>query len=166
LCWIVLLALAGLLAGCGYTLGPTNHMTAGARSLGIRPFVNNTHEPRLTEYLAMSLRRQVQVDGTFHLETAGSPDIWVTGEIKKYDRTPLSYATNDILTPQEYVLGMDTHVVAREASTGRVVYDQVIHGTSYLRIGEDLAAAEREAIPVLTDVVARTTVDQLADGKW
>ena len=114
----------------------------------------------------MSLRREVQVDGTFRLETSGSPDIWVTGEITKYQRSALSYTTNDILTPQEYVLGLDTHVVARESATGRVVFDQVIRGTTFLRIGTDLGASEREAIPVLADDVAKTTVSQLADGKW
>jgi len=160
------LALAGVMAGCGYTLGPTNGMTAGARSVGIRPFVNKTHEPRITEYLAMSLRREVQVDGTFRLQTSGAPDILVTGEITRFQRSGLSYTTNDILTPQEYVLGLDTHVIARETSSGRVVFDQVIRGSTFLRIGNDLGSSEREAIPVLTDNVARATINQLADGKW
>jgi hypothetical protein len=155
------------LAGCaGYKLGPSNGAVAGGKSVAIRPFVNKTHEPRITEYLAMSLRRELQVEGTFRLETAGSPDIILSGEITRFQRSGLSYATNDILTPQEYVLGLDAHVVARDAGTGRVLLDRQIHGQTFLRIGNDLGSSEREAIPVLTDDLARTTIDQLADGSW
>src|SRR6185369_17073313 len=44
----LLCLLAALLAGCaGYRLGPTGGQTAGARSVQINPFVNQTIEPRL-----------------------------------------------------------------------------------------------------------------------
>jgi hypothetical protein len=159
--------LGAALAGCaGYELGPTNGMAAGAKSVAIRPFVNKTHEPRLTEYLAMSLRRELQVDGTFHLQTSGSPDILLTGEITRFQRSGLSYNTNDILTPQEYVLGLDAHVVARDTGTGRVIFDRLIRGSTYLSIGNDLGSSERQAIPILTDTLARTAIAQLADGNW
>jgi hypothetical protein len=141
-------------------------MDAGDKSVAIRPFVNKTHEPRVSEYLAMSLRRALQVEGTFRLETHGSPDIFLSGEILRFERSGLSYTTNDVLTPQEYVLTLDARFVAREAGSGRVMFDRQIRGQTFLRIGNDLGSSEREAIPVLTDDLARSAIDQLADGKW
>src|SRR5207247_6690500 len=76
-----------LLAGCaGYHLGPTAGQTAGARSIQINPFLNQTIEPRLSEALTHALRKQIQQDGTFRLNTADDGDIILTGAIIKYDR--------------------------------------------------------------------------------
>src|SRR5580704_9330974 len=108
-----LLIIALAVAGCaGYKLGPTNGMPAGSRSIGIQLFRNQTYEPRVTEYLSISLRKQLMQDGTFRLETSGSPDIQVSGVITRFDRTGLSYTTNDVLTPQEYTVTLVAHVVA------------------------------------------------------
>ena len=50
-----------VLCGCaGYRLGPTNGMTAGAKSIEVKPFVNQTMEPRLIEPLTQALRRSLQ----------------------------------------------------------------------------------------------------------
>src|ERR1700683_5087580 len=102
-CWLLLLA--AFLAGCaGYTLGPTNGLPAGSRSVEVRSFVNKTREPRITEYVAASMRKQLQQDGSFHLETSGRGDVLVTGIITRFNRSGLSFQTNDVLTPQEYTL--------------------------------------------------------------
>ena len=71
---LLLTVLATALAGCaGYHLGPSNGLPAGSVSVAVRPFVNHTREPRISEYLSASMRRQFQQDGAFHLpsEPAG-----------------------------------------------------------------------------------------------
>jgi hypothetical protein len=165
LLFIALLAL--VVAGCaGYSLGPTNGSPAGSRSVAVVPFVNNTTEPRISEYLNASMRRQFQQDGTFRLETAGAPDIQVTGEIVRFQRQELSYATNDVLTPQEYTLILTARVVARDLTTGRTNLNRSVQGRTFIRVGNDLAGSEREAMPVLTDDLARNAVSLLVDGTW
>ena len=102
---LLLSILALTVAGCaGYKLGSTNGLPSGSRSVQVNAFLNRTREPRVTEYLAASLRRQLQQDGTFRLETGGGADILLTGEIMRFTRTGLSYQTNDVLTPQEITL--------------------------------------------------------------
>jgi hypothetical protein len=161
------LAAAVMLAGCaGYKLGPSNGLPAGARSVSIQPFINKTHEPRISEYMAMSLRRELQGEGSYHLQTSGEPDIWLTGEITRYERSGLSYTTNDVLTPSEYTLTLTAHVTARDANTGRVIFARDARGQTYINIGSDLGAAEREAMPILTDKVAQSIINQLTDGTW
>jgi len=156
-----------LLSGCAaYKLGPTNGMHAGAKSIAIKPFLNKTHEPRVSEYVAMSLRRELQVDGSYRLATSGSPDLVVTGEIVNFRRSSLAYSPTDILTPEEYTLTMTAHIIARESATGRTTFDRQVYGQTYLRVGNDLASAEREAIPILADDLARNAINQLTDGSW
>jgi hypothetical protein len=162
---LIILAIAA--GGCaGYKLGPTNGVTAGSRTVTFKPFINRTHEPRVTEYLSISLRKQLQQDGTFHLETSGSPDILVSGEITRFVRSGLSYQTNDVLTPQEYTLTMQAHVVAVNVNTGKTFIDRTVQGVTYLRIGNDEFSAERQAIPLLTDNLAHSAISLLVDGQW
>jgi hypothetical protein len=164
---LLLFCLAALLAGCmGYKLGPTNGLPAGSRSVEVRPFVNKTKEPRVTEYLANSLRKQLQQDGSFHLETYGHGDILVTGEITGFSRSGLSYQTNDVLTPQEYTLGLEARVVAINVNTGKTNLNKQVSGRTYIRIGNDQSSAERQAIPLLADDLARNAVSLLVDGDW
>lgn len=164
--WILMAATLALGGCAGYTLGPTNGMAAGARTVAIKPFVNRTNEPRVTEYVAMSLRRELQTDGTFHLDTSGTADILISGEITHFQRLALAYSTNDVLTPESYTLLLSAHVVARNADSGRTILDQEVTGRTYMRVGSDLGSSEREAMPILADELARNAINLLADGKW
>ena len=68
--------------GCaGYKLGPTNGLEAGARTIQINPPVNQTLEPRLAVELNQQLRKQLQRDGTYRLETRGEGDVIVSTTI-------------------------------------------------------------------------------------
>jgi hypothetical protein len=164
---LLLALLAAALAGCaGYRLGPSNGLPAGGLSVQVGPFVNHTREPRISEYLSASLRRQFQQDGTFHLQTAGTPDILVTGEITRFDRIELSYSTNDVLTPDAYTLVLTASVVARDPVSGKTNLNRTVQGRTFIRTGNDLASSEREAMPNLADDLARNAVSILADGSW
>jgi hypothetical protein len=163
----LLLLVAALLAGCaGYKLGPTNGLPAGSRSVEVRSFVNKTKEPRITEYLAASMRKQFQQDGSYRLETSGRGDILITGEITRFDRSGLSYQTNDVLTPQEYTLALVAHVVAINVNTGKTNFNKEVFGRTYIRIGNDQSSAERQAIPLLADDLARNAVSFVVDGDF
>src|SRR5258705_4583709 len=81
------LLLATTLGGCsGYHLGPTNGLRAGARSIQVTPFVNQALVPRLSEAVTLSLRKNLQKDGTYRLNTRDEGDIIVTGTILSYNR--------------------------------------------------------------------------------
>ena len=165
--FLLCLFCAAFAAGCaGYKLGPTNGIPAGSRSVEVRAFVNKTREPRITEYLAASMRKQFQQDGSFRLETSGRGDILVTGQIIRFNRSGLSYLTNDVLTPQEYTLALMAHVVAVNVNTGKSLLNRDVMGRTYIRIGNDQSSAERQAIPLLADDLARIAVSLLVDGDW
>ena len=165
--YLLLALLAVTLAGCaGYRLGPTNGLPAGGLSVQVLPFVNHTKEPRISEYLSASMRKQFQQDGTFYLRTTGSPDLLVTGEIVRFERTPLSYATNDVLTPQEYTLVLTAKIVARDPISGKTNLDRSVQGQTYVRAGNDLPSSERQVMPLLADDLARKAVSLMVNAPW
>src|SRR5581483_9764723 len=157
-------AAALMLAGCaGYRLGPTNGVVAGTRSVRITPFVNKTLEPRLIEYTMISLRKNLQRDGTYRLETQEGGDIILSGVITAYQRAQLSVQPADALTVLDYEITMTALVTASERSTGKVIFSRPVKGRTSLRVGGDLTSAERQAIPLLTDDLAKKTMVLLVD---
>jgi hypothetical protein len=152
--------------GCAYRVGPTNGERAGARSVQVNPFENRTIEPRLIEAVTFALRKQVQQDGTYKLNTHDEGDIIVSGAIVTYERHSLSFQSRDAITPRDYRLTITAHVTARERATGKVLLDKKVNGHSDIRIGPDLASAEREALPLVAADLARNTTALLVDGTW
>ncbi len=164
---VLLFSLLLALTGCaGYQLGPTNGLAAGEKTVQITPFVNATLEPRLTDYVTAQLRKHLQIDGTYRLATHEDADIVLSGRVTRYDRAEVTLASNDILTVRDYRLILTAYVTARERSTGRLLVDQTVTGSTLIRVGADLTSAERQAMPLLAGDLARNVTALLADGKW
>ena len=165
LLWGGLLAL--VLSGCaGYQLGPTNGQRSGARSIQINPFVNATPEPRLSEAVTSSMRKNLQQDGTYRLSTSNDGDIIVTGTILEMDRSQVSLQPNDTLTPRDYRISIVAEITARERASGKVVLNRKVAGHSTLRVGSDLGSAERQVIPLVAEDLARNATALLVEGEW
>ncbi|HEX3799761.1 MAG TPA: LPS assembly lipoprotein LptE [Verrucomicrobiae bacterium] len=161
-----LLLLAWLAVGCGgYKLGPAGGEISGERSIQIQPFVNKTLEPRLSDYVMISLRKNLMQDGTYRVNTHDDGDVILTGVITDYQRTEISVQRTDVLTVQDYEITMTAKIVARDRS-GKVLFEHPVTGHTDVRAGADLTSAERAAIPLLTDDLAKRTTSLLVDGTW
>ena len=159
------LTLASFVAGCGYTLGPTNGLTAGEKKVQITPFLNHTYEPRLGDAVTTAVRQRIQVDGTYRLATHGDADIIVTGVLKKYVRHELNFEPHDTLTVQDFRVSVIAEYTAHNINTGTFMRWT---NTAYtlVRVGSDLPSSERQAMPVLAEEVAKNVTDSLVDGSW
>jgi hypothetical protein len=135
-------------------------------SVQVQPFQNNTVEPGLSDWVTDALRRRLQQDGTYSLQTRGEADVIVTGTIQRFDRTPIAFAPRDTLSPQQYQIRIVAHVVARERASGRVLLDREVSGRASLFVGPDLTSQERQAIPLAAEDLARTATSLIADGLW
>lgn len=160
--------LCAALTGCaGYKLGPTNGMPAGSRSVQVNIFQNQVlEEPRLSEAVTGALRKQLQQDGTFTLDTRNEGDVIVSGSIVRYDRAGLSFQPQDILTPRDYRLTLWAQVDARDRLSGKVLLKRRVRGHTTVRIGSDLTTSERQSIPLAAEDLARNITALLADGEW
>lgn len=135
-------------------------------SVQVQPFQNKTLEPGLGDWVTDALRRRLQQDGTYSLQTRGEADVIVTGTIQRFDRTPIAFLPRDTLTPQQYQIRIVAHIVARERATGRVLLDREVSGRASLFTGADQTSQERQAIPLAADDLARTAASLIADGTW
>ena len=153
--------------GCaGYRLGPTNGVTAREKSVQVSPFVNQTLQPRLTDTVTSQMRKELQRDGTYQLASAGDADILLSGTLTSYVRSEVTLAANDVLTVRDFRLTLTAHVVVRERSTGKEILNQPVTGYTLMRVGNDLPSAERQAMPLLADDLAKNITALLTDGKW
>ena len=165
--WLVvsLVALGG--SGCaGYKLGPVNGLAAREKSVQVSPFDNQTLEPRLTDAVTSQLRKQLQRDGTYQLASHNDGDIVVSGSVTRYVRQEVSFSSSDILTVRDYRLELSAQVTARDRSTGKVILDQVVTGTTLIRVTTDLTSTERQALPLLAADLAKNVTALLAEGAW
>jgi len=159
--------LALVVSGCAYHLGPTNGATAGAKTVEVKPFKNNTLEPRVNDEVTQMVRKQLQQDGTYRLAThEGTGDIIVDGQVVKYERRGLTYQPTDVVTVRDFRVLMTVHVVGHEQSTGRVLFDETVTGSTLVRAGNDLPSDERQALPDLADDVGKKVVSLIVDGTW
>lgn len=151
--------------GCGYTLGPTNGLTAREKKIQITPFLNRTLEPRLGDAVTTALRRSIQRDGTYHLATQGDADFIVTGTVTKYDRHELNFEPHDVLTVKDFRVNVEAKVTARNVTTGTST-NWTATAYTLVRVGSDLASSERQALPDLADQLAKAVTDSLVNGSW
>ena len=164
--------LSGLLAvfaaGCaGYHLGPVKpDVVAGAQSIEVVPFNNQTLQPRLGDAVTQALRERLQTDGTYRLATRHPGDVVVTGVITRYDRAGASFLPNDVTTAVNYRISVSAHVTARDSATGKLLLDKTVAGDTLVQTGTDLADAERQATPLLAEDLARNIAELLTEGEW
>jgi hypothetical protein len=164
-CVAAVLVLA--ICGCaGYRVGPVNGIAAGEKSVQFTPFENRTLEPRLGDAVTAQLRKELQRDGTYQLATRENGDIVVSGSLTRYVRRELSFVQRDIVTVRDYGITLTAQVTARERSSGKILFDQPVTGTTIIRVGTDLVSTERQALPLLTADLAKHVVSMLSEGAW
>ncbi len=156
-----------VICGCaGYHLGPVTGVAAGEKSVQITPFENRTLEPRLGDAVTAQLRKEFQRDGTYELATHNNGDIVVSGSLTRYARRELSFVPRDIVTVRDYGITLTAQVTAHERSSGKVLFDQPVTGTTIIRVDTDLVSTERQALPLLAADLAKHVVSMLSEGAW
>ena len=164
--WIACVVILAVSGCAGYRLGPTSGEPAGARSLQVAFFANQTIEPRLPEAVAHALRRSLQQDGTYRLQTDGDADLVMTGVLLEYDRRPMAFRRRDIVSVQEYEARLTARVTVVERVSGRKVLQRDVVGRTTYSVVSDLGSAERQALPLLAQDLARNATTFLTEGSW
>lgn len=155
------------LCGCaGYRLGPTTGLAPGEKSVQVSPFENKTLEPGLTDAVTAQLRKEFTRDGTYRLATQNDGDVVLTGIITEFRRRELTFSPRDTLTVRDYRLSLTAEVTAKERGTGKVIFAQPVTGHMLIRVGEDMASSERQALPILAQDLAKNIAELLTEGSW
>jgi len=89
----------------------------------------------------------------------------VTGVLTGYKRHELNFVPRDVLTVQDFRVSVTAHITARDLTTGNAT-NWTATAYTLVRVGSDLTSAERQAMPVLADELAKNVTDSLVDGSW
>ena len=147
-------------------MGAVNPAIPADQSIQVGLFQNGTAQPGLSESVNASIRRELHRDGTFELATANDGDVLLTGNIASYRRSAVSFQPKDILSVRDFVVELSTRVKATEKISGKVLVDRVVTSRTTVRLGDDLASSERQALPLLANDLAKRTVAMLSEGGW
>ncbi len=154
-------------AGCaGYHLGSVNGDVAGEKTVEVKPFNNQTLQPRLGDVVTQALLERLQTDGTYHLVTAEPGDLVVNGVIRSYTRVGLGNLNADSSTMQNYRVTVTVHVTVSDRASGKLRLDREVQGTTLVNVGPDFASSERQAGPLLAANLAQNITALLAEGAW
>ena len=152
----VLSMCVGFWLGCaGYQTG----LTAGAHSVQIQFFENETFEPRLATAVNRALKREFQKDGTYSLETQSEGDFVVTGKLIDFRRNGVSYKPGDVLTVQDYT--MELHYFYRPASI-----TTVSSGTTWLGDNAELALLYGALVEAYTFMKGEDQLLNIYNGRY
>jgi hypothetical protein len=61
---------------------------------------------------------------------------------------------------------MTAKFTVRDRGTGKILFDREVSGRTTIRSGSDLASAERQAVPMLAEDLARNATSLIVDGNW
>lgn len=164
--WGLLAVMLMTVSCAGYRLGPTGGFKAGDKSVQVLFFKNETLEPRIVEAVNQSLRKQIQKEGTFRLDTQQGGDLIVTGRITQLLRNGLSFRSTDVLAVTDFTLSMSADIIVIERVSGREVFHKKVTSTIPISASGDLVSQEQRALPLISDELARKAVNLLADGAW
>ena len=161
-----------LLAGCaGYKIGPVQPtFMKDIHKIAIPTFRNDTLEPRVEASLATTVINQFQQDGTYQIVDEKDADAILEGRLDMIQRHPARSVQGNVLQTLEYTLTIRCRFKLTRKSTGIVMDERAIVGTTSFyasgsgSIAEDVNQDERQAIPLAAQDMAQQLVTQYSEG--
>ncbi|MCC6850507.1 MAG: hypothetical protein IT294_18625 [Deltaproteobacteria bacterium] len=118
-------------AGCGYHFaGSGRTFDAGIRTIGVRPFANETREVGVEKRLAMAIEREFVLRGPLKVAKPDEGDLVLTGTVKAAEDRPVAFNRDDEVLIYQTILALDLDL--RQRATGTLVWK--VRG---LRVADD-----------------------------
>lgn len=175
------------MSGCaGYKMGSVKpEAYSHISKISVPTFENRTLEPRVSVLVTNAVIKQIQLDGTFQIDTKANCDAELRGSISRIERQQLRSARTDTFQSTELLSYLVIRWALHDPVTGekleysqaRDIDDNNRDDTSGLKIrpGQNLGrtivfldpnfqTSERGAIPVAAQKAAEQLVSQLAEG--
>jgi hypothetical protein len=155
-----------LLAGCaGYTVGPIppTYMK-GIHKIAVPVFRNTTTAADVEALTTTTAIKQLQQDGTFEIAGVDQADAIVQGTITSVQRTRARALTGNVLASLEFNLNLTIHIRVIRPNTGELLGERDVFGVSSFFTGNDIAAQERQALPLAAEDAAVQLASYLTEG--
>jgi hypothetical protein len=90
----------------------------------------------------------------------------VVGKLINFRRNGVSYKPDDVFTVEDYTMELAAEITVINSATGVEIFRETITGTSIVRVGNDLTAGQRQAVPIIAAKLAEQAVLHFVDGDW
>ncbi len=155
------------MAGCGYHLGRGASSYPQIRTIAVPVFSNATFEPALEQAVTLAVKEAFIRDGRWRLvDHPESADATISGQILSFDRAPLSFSVERVVTQYRVTLRVDLSLVER--ATGKILWrESGITGRAEYFLTSDIAqtrSAEDRAIREASNSLAETAAGRIIEG--
>lgn len=157
-----------LTAGCGFhvmSFGKADSLTGDVKSVAVPFFVNDTKRTGIEVTLTTALIDELST--TVHVVSDGTEEGIVTGFIKEYTLTPISYTNNDVVGV--YRLSVLMAVTLKRKSDDELLWeDRFLSDFEDFAVDETSVAAtkgrEADALGRIADDISRLIKERMVEG--
>jgi Lipopolysaccharide-assembly len=163
---IVSLSFVAFLAGClGYTVGPVQPTyMRGIHNIAVPVFKNTTIAADVETLATTTVIKQIQQDGTYEIVGVDRADAIVEGTIESVHRQKARALLGNVLASSEFNVQVELHMRILRPNSQEVLGQRDFTGQSSFFVGNDIAAQEREAIPLAVEDAAIQFTSFLSEG--
>lgn len=155
------------LGGCaGYRLGNVPYaQMEGVRTIYVPVIKNDTYEPSLQVMTTNAVLRALHQDGTYQSSRLGQADATLEIKITAFERRPVRVSRDNVRATDQYRVTLTTQSTLINHRTGTKVFtDLTTTGETDFFVQDDIQEAERQAIPLAAEDLARKLVNQITEG--
>ncbi len=161
------MGVALVMSGCsGYRVGNIGgRELQGLNSIYIPMATNESYTPDIIAYVTNQTIRAFDNDGTLKTAQSNKADAELLITVTDVDRTPARTTRDDALTTAEYRLNINAKITVINRVLGKkILNDQFVRGTTTFFVQQDLNEAQRQAIPLAAEDLARNICLLVVEG--
>jgi hypothetical protein len=115
-------ALAGLLGGCGYSVGLGGNLPSHLKTVAVPIFVNSTQQPAVESVITAAVVNAFVTSGRLKVVSVKEADAILEGNIISYNLESIAY--NSQINVTVYRLRVRVNILFRDVRQGTTLYKQ------------------------------------------
>ena len=115
-------ALAGLLGGCGYSVGLGGNLPSHLKTVAVPIFVNSTQQPAVESVITAAVVNAFVTSGRLKVVSVKEADAILEGNIISYNLESIAY--NSQINVTVYRLRVRVNILFRDVRQGATLYKQ------------------------------------------
>jgi hypothetical protein len=115
-------ALAGLLGGCGYSVGLGGNLPSHLKTVAVPIFVNSTQQPAVESVITAAVVNAFVTSGRLKVVSVKEADAILEGNIISYNLDSIAY--NSQINVTVYRLRVRVNILFRDVRQGTTLYKQ------------------------------------------
>ncbi len=157
---------AVIVSGCAYRLGSiAGEELSGIRTVYVPVVKNETYEPNISVMVTDAIIQHLHRDGTLRVVREANADSVLDVKLVEFDRRPQRSARRDTRVVSEYRVELKGEATFTRRGDAKPILDKdEFTGETEFFIGQDLQEAERQAMGLLADDLARKIVAKITEG--